>query len=159
MPNILVDIPAGAFSGAARTALVRHINNAAADAECLPAGPHQRMLCWVLIKEARRGAWTCGGSDITAKLLPCLARVYLPAGVLDDTSRALYVQALHTAFEQAKPTDDPRQIVSSVTLHDVPDGTWGVNGVLWKLPQFAKAAGFTHLQHLAVGDGLHAPQR
>lgn len=131
---------------------MRSINEAAANAERIPANPRQRMLCWVLIKEASRGAWTCGGSDLTERLLPCLARVYLPAGVLDDASRALYVQALHAAFEQSRPADDLRQIVSSVTLHDIPDGTWGVNGALWKLPQFAKAAGFTHLQHMAAGD-------
>lgn len=148
MPNILVHIPKGSFAGTARAALVRGINDAAARAEQIPAQPRQRMLCWVLVDEVDAGAWTCGGVDVTAQLLPCLARVYLPEGVLDDASRALYVQALHDAFRQSLPADDRRQLASSVVLHEVADGSWGANGAIWRLPQFAQAAGFAHLQHL-----------
>lgn len=88
---------------------------------------------------------------MTPQVLPCLAMVHLPAGVLDDGSRARYVQDLHEAFKQSQPLDDPRQIISSVVLHEVPDGTWGANGEIWRLPQFARAAGFGHLQHLVKG--------
>lgn len=76
--------------------------------------------------------------------------VYLPEGVLTDSSRALYVEELHEAFKNSIPFDDKRQVASSVVLHEVPDGTWGANGVIWRLPQFAKAAGFVHLQHLTT---------
>ena len=148
MPNILVHIPKGSFPGEARTALTRRINNAAASAEQIPAEPRKRMLCWVLIDEVDSGAWTCGGADVTSQMLPCFAMVYLPAGVLDDASRTHYVQQLHEAFKLSLPIDDKRQVASSVVLHEVHDGTWGVNGVIWKLPQFAKAAGFSHLQYL-----------
>ena len=148
MPNILIHIPKGSFSGAARATLVRRINDAAASAEQIPAEPRKRMLCWVLIDEVDSGAWTCGGVDVTSQLLPCVAMVYVPAGVLDDVSRGNYVQALHEAFKQSLPLEDKRQVASSVCLHEVADGTWGANGIIWRLPQFAKAAGFVHLQHL-----------
>lgn len=151
MPNILVHIPEGSFSGEARNALALRMNAAAAQAEQIPADPRKRMLCWILINEIAPGAWTCGGDDMTPQVLPCLAMVHLPAGVLDDGSRARYVQDLHEAFKQSQPLDDPRQIISSVVLHEVPDGTWGANGEIWRLPQFARAAGFGHLQHLVKG--------
>ncbi len=38
--------------------------------------------------------------------------------------------------------------MTSVMIGDVPDGAWGANGQIWRLPDFAKAAGYKHLQHL-----------
>lgn len=151
MPHILVRIPNNSYPGEARAALVRGINDAAALAEQIPAEPRKRMLCWVLIEEVAPGAWTCGGADVTAQLLPCVALVYLPAGVLDAAARALYVQELHHAFHRLMPPQDTRRLACSVVLQEVDDGSWGVNGAIWRLPQFAEAAGFTHLQHLANG--------
>ncbi len=78
MPHIIVRIPKDSYPGEARAALVRGINEAAALAEQIPADPRKRMLCWVLIDEAASGAWTCGGADLSAQLLPCVAWVYLP---------------------------------------------------------------------------------
>ena len=148
MPNILVRIPKDSYPGESRAALVRCINDAAALAEQIPAEPRKRLLCWVLIEEVAAGAWTCGGANVTAQMLPCVAQVYLPAGVLDDAARALYVQMLHQAFQQSMPAQDNRKLASSVVLHEVTDGTWGVNGAIWRLPQFAEAAGFAHLREL-----------
>ncbi|WP_343592403.1 tautomerase [Paracidovorax wautersii] len=153
MPHIIVRIPKDSYPGEARAALVRGINDAAALAEQIPEDPRKRMLCWVLIDEAASGAWTCGGADLTAQLLPCVAWVYLPAGVLDDAARAVYVQALHQAFQRSMPAQDTRRLASSVILQEVADGTWGVNGAIWKLPQFAEAAGFAHLQGLVNHGG------
>lgn len=148
MPNIHIRIPKGSYPGAARADLVRRINDAAANAEQISAEPRKRMLCWVLIDEFDDGAWTCGGTDMTAQLLPCIATVYVPAGVLNDAARAQYVQELHEAFKQSSAAEDARQVASSVVLQEVTDGSWGVNGAIWRLPQFAKAAGFAHLQQL-----------
>ncbi|MDN8613099.1 tautomerase [Variovorax ginsengisoli] len=148
MPTILVDIPKDAFPGSARAALVRGFNAAAGAAEQIPADPRQRSLCWVLVNEVATGGWICGGVDLTSQLLPCSARIYLPSGVLDETSRASYVQCVHASFEQALPADDRRRLVTSVLLQEVADGRWGVGGAVWTLADFARAAGFAHLQHL-----------
>jgi phenylpyruvate tautomerase PptA (4-oxalocrotonate tautomerase family) len=150
MPNILVHVPKGSFSGNARSALVRRINDAAAKAEQIPGDPRKRMLCWVLVNEVDDGAWTCGGADLTAQMLPCLVMVYVPGGVLDDTSRASYVQCIHEALQASQPVEDKRPLATSVVLHEVEDGAWGANGAIWHLPHFAKAAGFAHLQHLVT---------
>ena len=148
MPNILVHIPQDSFPDAARSALMRRINDAAAEAEQIGPAPRQRFLCWVLVNDIPAGAWTCGGSDVTAQVLPCLAFVMLPAGVLDDAARGCYAQLLHQAFVQAMPSADRRTVASSVVLHDVADGAWGANGALWSLREFASTAGYRHLQHL-----------
>jgi phenylpyruvate tautomerase PptA (4-oxalocrotonate tautomerase family) len=148
MPNIVVYIPKGSFPSEARSALAGRITEAAARVEQIPDDPRKRIVCWVLVQEVEPGAWTCGGADVTAQLLPCVAMVHVPAGVLDDASRALYVQAVHDAFKQSLAADEKRRLASSVMLQEVPDGTWGANGVIWRLPDLAKASGYAHLQHL-----------
>ncbi|NWD06344.1 tautomerase [Pseudomonas gingeri] len=151
MPNILLKIPKGAFSGDARATLVRGINEAAAIAEQIPADPGKRFLCWVVIEEVEPGRWTCGAVDMTAQIVPCIVTVHVPAGVLDEASRARYVELIQQAFIAAQPADDPRRLMTSVMLHEVVDGAWGANGVIWDLAAFARAAGFEHLQHLVTG--------
>lgn len=115
----------------------------------MPDEPLARFMCWVLVDEVAAGGWTCGGADATAQYLPCMARVLLPAGVLDDASRSLYATRMHDAFAQAMPADDRRRLMTSVVLDEVPDGAWGVGGQIWTLPDFARTAGYAHLQHLA----------
>ncbi|MEW6346418.1 MAG: tautomerase [Paraburkholderia sp.] len=148
MPNILVKIPKDSFPVQHREALVRLLNNAAASAEQIPDDAKKRFLCWVVVDEVAPGLWTCGGIDVTAQVLPCIAMIYLPAGVLDAAARARYVSLAHEAFRQALPAADQRQLVTSVIVHDVMEGTWGANGAIWRLPDFAAAAGFAHLKSL-----------
>ncbi|ATQ77258.1 tautomerase [Massilia violaceinigra] len=148
MPNILVKIPKGSFPTEHRTMLVRKLTDAAATAEQIPDDPRKRILCWVIVEEVESGSWTCGAIDMTEQILPCLAMIYLPAGVLDGAARAVFVDLAHQAFKQALPTAEKRQLATSVMLHDVVDGTWGVNGTIWRLPDFAQAAGYAHLQSL-----------
>ncbi|MEJ6006116.1 tautomerase [Paucibacter sp. AS339] len=149
MPNIVLKLPRGAYPGAARERLVRAINEAAALAEQIPDAPSQRALCWVMVEELAAGAWSCGGVDpALLLLLPCWALIYVPAGVLDAEARALYVAQVHAAFQAALPEGESRRLVSSVILHEVPDGCWAANGVIWPLAAMAQAAGYRHLQHL-----------
>lgn len=150
MPNILVKVPKGAFPGAARARLLNQITEAAATAEQIPADPRKRFTSWVVLDEVEAGMWTCGGTDLSAQVLPCIAVVHVPSGVLDGQSRALYVKLLHEAFTLALPAGERRQLATSVILHDVADGAWGGNGSLLTLPILAKAAGYAHLQHLVA---------
>ena len=124
------------------------LNEAAAICEQMPAAPQNRFVCWIAIEEIPSGSLTCGGKDMTDQVLPCIAILYIPAGVLDGASRARYVELVHGAFKQAMPADDKRQLATSVVLHDVAEGTWGASGVIWRLPELAKAVGFVHLQSL-----------
>ncbi len=150
MPNIVLKIPKHAFPGAQRAALVQGINEAVAAAERIPADPRKRFLCWVLIDEIEDGNWTCGGADVSSQFIPCMAVVHVPDGVLDDAARATYTRLLHAAFQDALPADEKRQLLTSIVFNAVQDGSWGVGSVVWRLPDFARAAGFEHLQHLVV---------
>jgi phenylpyruvate tautomerase PptA (4-oxalocrotonate tautomerase family) len=104
----------------------------------------------VTVEDVPAASWWCGGADVTTQVVPCKAIAHVPAGVLDADARARFVQQVHEAFAQALPAADARRVVTSVMLHDVPDGTWGVNGALWTLPDFARAARYAHLQHLVA---------
>jgi hypothetical protein len=53
---------------------------------------------------------------------------------------------VHDAFRQSMAVVDRRQLATSVVLHDVADGTWGANGHVMRLADFARAVGFSHLQ-------------
>jgi phenylpyruvate tautomerase PptA (4-oxalocrotonate tautomerase family) len=148
MPIIVVKIPKGSFPVEHRTALVRKLTDAACVAEQIPDDPKKRLLCWVVVDEVESGSWACGAIDMTGQILPCVAMVYVPAGVLDGASRTTFVELIHAAFTDALPVTDKRHLATSVVLHDVVDGTWGVNGTVWRLPNFAQAAGYAHLQSL-----------
>jgi len=148
MPNILVKIPKGAFPTEHRTALVQKLNDAAAAAEQIPEDPRKRSMCWVILDEVEPGSLSCGAIDMSARLLTCLAVIYVPAGVLDGASQAMYVDLVHAAFKQSLPATEKRQLATSVILQNVADGSWGANGAIWRLPDFAQAAGFAHLQAL-----------
>ncbi|WP_296223741.1 tautomerase [Ralstonia sp. UBA689] len=157
MPNIVVKIPAETFGGAVRAELARRVAAAAAHAEQIPDDPRKRFSTWVVIEEVGAAMWTCGGVDVSAQIVPCMAIAYVPAGVLDAHARALFVQGMHDAFAQALPAGDGRRLVTSVMLHDVADGMWGVNGALWTLPDFAQASGYVHLRHVVAE--VHQPRQ
>jgi phenylpyruvate tautomerase PptA (4-oxalocrotonate tautomerase family) len=128
--------------------LVNGINEAAAAAERIPADPRKRFLCWVSIDEMEPGSFTCGGADVTSLFIPCFAIVHVPEGVLDDAARATFVRLLQSAFQAALPAAEKRRLTTSIVFSTVTDGTWAVDGAVWRLPELAKAAGYGHLQHL-----------
>jgi hypothetical protein len=46
--------------------------------------------------------------------------------------------------------DDGRFVTTSVIISPVADGSWGIAGRICRLPDFARTAGYEHLQHLVV---------
>lgn len=145
MPNILIKVPAGAFSEAQREQLLKRVSEAAIAHEHIGNALPQRSLCWVLIEQVRGADWLCGGVDMHAQAIPCIVTVKVPAGVLDAQMRKDYVQGLHQAIAHCVGQDDGRMLMTSIQLVDVADGTWGANGNLWHLADFTHAAGYGHL--------------
>jgi phenylpyruvate tautomerase PptA (4-oxalocrotonate tautomerase family) len=153
MPNILIKVPRGAFPLDARNLLLRRVTDAAASAEQIPDLPEARFSSWVCLEEVEPGMLTCAGIDMTQKVLPCIVVVHVPSGVLDDKSRAQYHRLIHLALKESLPSQDPRQLATSVILHDVADGVWGGNGATLRLADITRMAGYAHLQHLlSTGD-------
>lgn len=146
MPNVIVKVPQGTLSLEQRHALCQQITHAVATAEQIPDVPHQRMLCWVLIEEVPTGSWTCGGMDMASFRCPSWVVVHVPAGVLDASARQLCVRLIHAAFEAMETSEVPTRWMTSITVHEVPDGHWGANGSIWSLSDFVRNAGYQHLQ-------------
>jgi phenylpyruvate tautomerase PptA (4-oxalocrotonate tautomerase family) len=147
MPNILIKVPKNVFPLESSKELIRQVNEVAGDVEKMPKHPKQRFLNWVVLEEIESAMFTCGGVDVTSQVVPCIAIVFVPLGVLDDALRKNYVADLHAAFQANLPVGDKRVLATSIILNEVADGTWGANGNLWRLGDFAKAAGYGHLQH------------
>jgi phenylpyruvate tautomerase PptA (4-oxalocrotonate tautomerase family) len=150
MPNIFVKVPQGAFTAQQRQTLAQKINQAAATTEQMPDDMQKRFVNWIIVDEVAQGMFTCGGLDMTEQVLPCSVMAYVPSGVLNGASRASYVKAIHAAFAAILDSGEKRQLATSVILHEVPEGQWGANGMIWRLPDFAKAAGYAHLQSLVA---------
>lgn len=148
MPAIIAKLPEGIFDAAARGRIARGIHAAAKAVEAWGDDPRQEFLAWVLIEEIPSGCLFAGGEDPLARVIPVVVMVYPPAGVIDDTGRAELVRLVHAAITSATPSADPRPVATSVIIREVADGTWGANGQLWHLADFARAAGYRHLQHL-----------
>lgn len=149
MPYITVKVPAGVLGDETKSVLVKGICAAAAECEQVPDDPKMRALCVVTIEENVTGNLTFGGRDLSQMLVSVDAAANIPKGILDDRSRARFVELLHQAVIDALPGEQ-RQITSSFIINEIEDGKWGVSGSLWKLPDFAAASGYRHLQHLVV---------
>ncbi|HEX7643941.1 MAG TPA: tautomerase [Burkholderiaceae bacterium] len=145
MPNILVRLPQGSLNEETKAQLAARIADAATEAEQIPADPLCRSLRWVLIEGIAPGCWTCGGVDMTTKLLPVMLQIHVPAGVIDDPGREAYAAAISSAVKSVF-SDEPRRIVISTVFSEVPDGFWGVGDKIWRLDEFARHARYRHLQ-------------
>lgn len=147
MPNIVVKVPEGAFDAAGRARLGRGVTGVAKAVEQIGDDPKQEATTLVIIEEVKAGCFPLGGNDLTARVLPAMVMFHVPRGVLDDASRAEAARLMQAAVPAAKPDSDPRPVVTSLIISDVPDGTWGVSGALWQFDDFVKSSGYKHLQH------------
>lgn len=160
MPNIIVRIPEGVFDQAGRQALAVGIHAAAKAVERWGDEARQELLTWIALEEVKAGYLFAGGRDPLGGAIPVIVQVYAPAGVIDAAGRADLVARLHAAIAGAKPASDARVVMTSVIIREVADGHWGASGRLWHLGDFARAAGYAHLQHLvpptapATSDGF-----
>jgi phenylpyruvate tautomerase PptA (4-oxalocrotonate tautomerase family) len=148
MPNIIIKVPEGAFDPSARAKLAKATHAAAKAVEGWGDDPRQEALTWVLVEEVPAGNFYMGGADQTSRVIPIIVFCYPPAGVINAEGRAKVVGLIHEAASNAKQAEDARPVMTSVMVWDVADGTWGANGKIWHLGDFAKAAGYKHLQHL-----------
>jgi phenylpyruvate tautomerase PptA (4-oxalocrotonate tautomerase family) len=149
VPNIVVKVPEGAFDAAGCGRLAKGLTAAAKAVERIGNDPRQELTIWVVIEEVKAGHFFAGGNDPVSRVLPVIVLFYAPAGVVDEAGRVVTVRLVQEAVAAAKSDADPRPVMTSVIVSEVADGTWGVNGALWRIGEFRKAAGYTHLQHLA----------
>ncbi len=68
----------------------------------------------------------------------------LPAFLMHRCASATYVNCI-AQYSRALATEDQRQLLTSIQIQEVVDGTWGANGDIWHLADFTRAAGYGHL--------------
>jgi len=150
MPNITVKLPEGVFDAAAKEQIARELNKAAKIVEQIGDLPANEFFTWVLFEDIKPGYIFAGGSDPTAKIIPVIVWMRHPEGVIEQSGREKAAKLFHDIIAAAAPRDG-RAVVSSIAVEKVDDGTWaGGSGAILRLADFARAAGFKHLQHLVT---------
>jgi phenylpyruvate tautomerase PptA (4-oxalocrotonate tautomerase family) len=147
MPIIRVQVPGGVFDDEATERLIAEINEASADAEQMPKDPEHRMGLIVIWEQLPVGAIRSNGSDPTSLVVPAFIWFYPPQGVLEDQHAADYVARVQRVFDDEGARLGV-MVTTSVVFQEITEGRWGIGGKINHLPDFAKRAGYRHLQHL-----------
>ena len=147
MPIIRVQIPSGVFDEAATEHLIAELNEASADAEQMPKEQEHRTGLIILWEQLPAGAIRSNGTDPTSMVVPVFVWMYPPQGVVDDAHAAEYVARVQHLFEKEGARIGV-VVTTSVAFQEIAEGRWGIGGEINHLPDFAKRAGYRHLQHL-----------
>jgi phenylpyruvate tautomerase PptA (4-oxalocrotonate tautomerase family) len=142
MPLISVRATPGAFNADSKARLVQAITDAACAAESMPDSHRRRtIVLWEDLSEVFLGGEP---AEPLARIL--LITFTASDGVLDPVRREQFSRTVHAAA-QAEPADD-RPVTTSIVFQDVPEGRWGRDGTVIRLPEMAALAGFEHLKEL-----------
>ena len=144
MPIIRVEVPEGVYDAETTERLIALVTEAGATAEQIPDDPEHRLGLIVLWDVRPAGSIRSNGVDPVGLVAPVFVWLHPPAGVVDDESIEVFAATVQTAFDEA--TD--QLVTVSVVVSEVPDGRWAIGGQLQRLPDFARRAGYAHLQHL-----------
>lgn len=147
MPNILVRLPEGVFDANARQSIATALSRTAKRVEQIGDEPRHEFTTWVVFEDIKPGYIFAGGHDPLANVIPAIVFFHHPEGVLEQSGRELAIKLAHEAIADAAPNDG-RPVITSVAVTKVEDGAWGVAGNVCWLADFARLAGFKHLQHL-----------
>jgi phenylpyruvate tautomerase PptA (4-oxalocrotonate tautomerase family) len=146
MPIVRVEVPSGVYDAATTEELIRAVSDAAATAEQMPDDPEHRIGLIVLWDERPAGSIRSNGIDPVGIVAPVFVWMHPPEGVVDDHHVDQLAATLQSVFEQAAA----QAVTVSLVVSEVPDGRWGIGGQLQRLPDFARRAGYAHLQHLVT---------
>ena len=146
MPIVRVEVPSGVYDAEATELLIRQVSDAAAAAEQMPDDPEHRMGLIVLWDERPEGSIRSNGVDPVGIVAPVFVWMHPPEGVVDDAHVEQLAASLQACFDAAAA----QPVTVSLVVSEVPDGRWGIGGELQRLPDFARRAGYAHLQHLVT---------
>jgi len=138
MPMMDLDLPEGALDQAAERDLIAKLTDILLRWEGAdPENPRVREIAWVFVHR---------GHDVYVAGAPSdgpryRARVSVPQGQFDDERRAGMVAAVTEAIldaEAGRYPRDPRRVW--VFPQEIPEGTWGAAGRIWRLADIAGRA-------------------
>jgi phenylpyruvate tautomerase PptA (4-oxalocrotonate tautomerase family) len=147
MPLLTVHATPTTFDDAGREAFITAATEAAWRAESLPAEPLARARAVVLWMPPDDARW--GGHPGDELVRAVFLRLTVCDGVLDPIRRERFAADIHAAALAATPTGDTRLTTTQIIFDEVPEGRWGRDGGIVRLPQMAAQAGFEHLTAIA----------
>jgi len=145
MPLITIRATPGAFTADSRTDIVQSLTATSIELESLPDTVTARRKCIVIWEDLTEVYLGGEPAEPLARLL--MLTFVTSDSVLDPVRRERFSAAVQAVAEK-QPADE-RPVITSVLFYDVPEGRWGRNGTVARLPQIAAAAGFTHLAEIA----------
>ena len=148
MPIVNVRVPESSFADEQVAAIVAELTDAIADAEQIPDDPGHRARIVVIWEEVPSGRIFANGANVSGIAIPVFVDMQPPEQALTDDHAAAFVAAVQDLFERQAPPD--RAVMTSVIMPDVPDGRWGIGGSISRVADFARSAGYRHLQHLVT---------
>ncbi|OYY70039.1 hypothetical protein [Sphingomonas sp. 28-63-12] len=149
MPLLQIRLTPGCFDNAQRDRFVAAVSAAAAAAESLADTPVARLRTVALVEQLAPGHFYLGGQSGDQLARGAFVLWQVSAGVLDGARKARFAAALQAAAD-AEGGDDPRTLITSCVIDEVPEGQWAQNGTIRRLPEAAALAGFTHLADIAL---------
>ncbi|MEM8618568.1 MAG: tautomerase [Actinomycetota bacterium] len=147
MPIATVRVPSDSFDDDLRRAIVNDLTSAIADAEQIPTEPEIQGQIVILWDEIDAPHVHVNGAEVAEFGVPVFVDIQPPAGALEQARMDAFVEAVDRSFRDHPPADG-RPVFTSVIVSDVGDGRWGIDGQVRHLGDFARAAGYRHLQHL-----------
>ncbi|WP_280442774.1 hypothetical protein [Nocardia brasiliensis] len=152
MPLLNIRTSAGVFTDDEIDALVARLTEAAWRAESLPDTPAARLRAVAIHSEIASRRLYCGGQPADNLLAVVLVEFTAGDGVLDPVRRHGFAADLQRAATESAGHAGDRAIMTSVTFNEVPEGRWGRDGAIVRLPEMAAVAGFEHLTAIAEGN-------
>jgi phenylpyruvate tautomerase PptA (4-oxalocrotonate tautomerase family) len=150
MPLNHVTLSPGAVDDDGRRALVKALTHAAARAESVPETPEGLRRSIVVVHDQEPGSILFGAGPLDSQVRAVFVDFVCSAGVLDAARKDRFAAELQAAAEATTRPDDRRPMYTSVIFHEIPEGDWGREGAIRRLPEMARAAGFAHLQTIAA---------
>lgn len=151
MPNITIKVPEDVFDAASRQKIAFELNKAAKLVEQIGDSPANEFFTWILFEDIKPGYLFAGGADPSEMIIPVVVWMRYPEGVIEQTGREKAAKLIHDIIADAAPKNG-RPVIASIAVEPVGDGAWaGRGGGILRLADFARAAGYKHLQHLVPG--------
>jgi len=152
MPLMYLHLTPDAFDADEKRQIVELITEASLRAESIPDEPERRLRSLLFIEEHAPGHFFAGGISGESLVRGVFLHLHVGVGVMDGARRAQLIADVHAAIEQVArhAGSDRRQLATSVVITDVPEGFWGQQGSVRRLPQMAAVAGFEHLSSIAT---------
>jgi phenylpyruvate tautomerase PptA (4-oxalocrotonate tautomerase family) len=154
MPLMYLHLTPNAFNAVETQQIAELITEASLRAESIPNEPERRLRSLLFIDEHAAGRFYAGGRPGEALVRGVFLHLHVGVGVMDGARRAQLIADVHAAVDQVARNGDAgdrRRVVTSVVVTDVPEGFWGQDGSVRRLPQMAAVAGFEHLRSIAAG--------